>query len=222
MKELTLESIQGIPKNGPTDPIEYYSRPGVGRLFRERINRGLRLIPERKYRCGLEIGYGSGGLLTVLAAGVETLHGIDLDADPKLVSTILAGRGCHANLVQGSVYKLPYADATFDLIVCFSVFEHLHEYRAALREVQRVLTPDGFFLLGMPAVNPLMTKFFQAIGHNTIDDIHVTSPRMITGSFAASGLKLASASFLDFPARRPFGLRLYNNWLLQKGAPGDA
>ena len=40
MIELSPELLQGIPKNGPTDPIEYYRKPLVGRVFRERINRG--------------------------------------------------------------------------------------------------------------------------------------------------------------------------------------
>ncbi len=216
MKALTLDSIRGIPKNGPTDPIDYYRRPLVGKLFRERINRGLRLLPPQTFRCGLEIGFGAGGLLAVLSSGVTELHGIDLDADPAAVDRILAARGCRATLVRGSAYELPYATGIFDLIVCFSVIEHLHDYPRALAEVSRVLTPDGFFLLGMPAVNPLMTRFFQAIGHDTIDDIHVTTPRMITTAFAAAGLQLAESSFLDIPLARPFGFRLYYNWLLRK------
>ena len=42
MIELSRELLMGIPKNGPTDPIEYYRKPLIGRVFRERINRGLR------------------------------------------------------------------------------------------------------------------------------------------------------------------------------------
>ena len=42
MIELQPHMLEGIPQNGPTDPIEYYKRPIIGRLFRERINRGLR------------------------------------------------------------------------------------------------------------------------------------------------------------------------------------
>jgi len=47
MIELQPHMLEGIPQNGPTDPIEYYKRPIIGRLFRERINRGLRLLPCR-------------------------------------------------------------------------------------------------------------------------------------------------------------------------------
>lgn len=216
MEELTLENIRGIRQNGATDPIEYYRRPLVGALFRSRINLGLRLIPQRPFRKALEVGYGSGSLLGVLSGGVDELHGIDLDADPVEATRLLKERGHIAHLQQGSVYALPYETGVFDLIVSFSVFEHLHDYPRALAEVHRVLAPGGCFLLGMPAVSPLMTRLFQMIGHNTIDDHHVTSPAMITRAFAPAGFRIQSTGFLDFPASRPFGLRLYNNWLLTK------
>jgi 2-polyprenyl-3-methyl-5-hydroxy-6-metoxy-1,4-benzoquinol methylase len=222
MEELTVESIRGIPQNGPTDPIEYYRWPFVGALFRERINRGLRLLPPRPFTRGLEIGYGSGGLLAALSRGVAELHGIDLDSDPEVVDRILAARGCRANLRQGSVYELPYDSSTFDLVVCFSVFEHLHKPELALAEVRRVLSPGGLFLLGMPAVNPAMTVLFRLIGHNTINDIHVTTPKTMVSAFAAAGLRLTVSSCLGLPAAPPWGFPLYHEWLLDKPLPPSA
>lgn len=215
---ITLELLSGIQQNGPTDPINYYRRPLIGRLFRRRINLGLGLLPKRRFRRVLEIGYGSGGLLLTLAGGTDELHGIDLDADPATVQQMLASRQCGATLVQGSVSDLPYPDGHFDLIVCFSVFEHLSDYRTALQEVCRTLSSDGFFLLGMPTVNRRMEYLFHAIGHSTINDIHITTPRMIREAFAPSGLTVASYRPLDLPPG-PFGLRLYHNWLIQKSAP---
>lgn len=216
MQELTLEMLQGIPQNGPTDPINYYRRPLVGALFRRRINLGLRLLPRQTFHRGLEVGYGSGSLVPTLASGVREMHGIDLDADPAPVRRMVEQRGQRAELIQGSVYALPYPDRHFDLVACFSTFEHLHEYPRGLAEISRVLTRDGVFLLGMPAVNKTMEYLFHAIGHSTIDDIHVTTPRMVTDAFAANGLELVRDAYLDFPFPRPFGLRLYHNWLLRK------
>ncbi len=214
--KITLEMLDGIPQNGPTDPINYYRRPFIGTLFRHRINLGLQLLPQQSYGRVLEIGYGSGFLLPTLAPGARELHGLDLDADPAPVHRMLASRGCAATLVQGSVYDLPYATGTFDLVVSFSTFEHLHEYHRALAETCRVLAPGGVFLLGMPSVNKTMEWLFHAIGHSTIDDVHVTSPQMVTSAFTGAGFRPAAAAYLDFPLAQPFGLRLYNNWLLEK------
>src|SRR5262249_18313391 len=116
MIELHPDLLEGIPKNGPTDPIEYYRRPYVGILFRERINLGLRMLPTRRFGSALEVGYGAGALQIAVAPIVDELHGIDLDADPEEAQKLLALRGHHARLVRGSVYELPYDAASFDLV----------------------------------------------------------------------------------------------------------
>ena len=56
--------------------------------------------------------------------------------------------------IQGSVYKLPFEDNSFDLIFCSEVLEHLHEYRDAITEINRVLKPGGKFLASVPAEFP--------------------------------------------------------------------
>lgn len=213
---ITPELIADLPKNGPTDPIEFYRRPLVGWLYRERINRGFGLLPGRRFDKALEIGYGAGAVQLALSGTVTELHGIDLDADPEPVKALLASRSTTADLRRGSVLELPYGDGQFDLAVSFSVFEHLKEYKKALREVARVLKPGGLFLLGMPSVNKLMEAGFLAIGFKGINDHHVTTPREVSESFEECGYRLRSARFLDFPADAPLGLRLYYNWLLEK------
>jgi SAM-dependent methyltransferase len=216
MIELSPALVRDVPKNGPTDPIEYYRRPLVGRLFRERINLGLRLLPDRRFAKALEVGYGAGAVQLALAGVVDELHGIDLDADPATVEAVLAAKSRTAHLVRGSVLEMPYEDASFDLVVCFSVFEHLTEYRRALAEVARVMKPNGRFLLGMPSVNRIMEAGFLLIGFKGIEDHHVTTPESVARAFSEAGLRVAANAFLDLPAAPPLGLRLYHNWLLEK------
>src|SRR5262245_46206786 len=108
MFRLTQSMLSTLPKTGPTDPIEYYRRPVVGWLFRERINRGLGLLPERRFKRALEVGYGAGAVQFALSQGVEECHGIDLDADPVPVAALLARQGQASHLKQASVYELPY------------------------------------------------------------------------------------------------------------------
>jgi 2-polyprenyl-3-methyl-5-hydroxy-6-metoxy-1,4-benzoquinol methylase len=214
--------LQGFPQNGPSDPIEYYRKPLIGGIFRERINRGLRLLPERRFARALEVGYGAGAVMLSLAPQVDELHGIDLDAEPKIVTEILQTRGVKASLRQGSVYELPYDTESFDLAVSFSTFEHLHEYSKGLSEIARVMKPGALFLLGMPAVNKLMEAAFLAIGFKGINDHHVTTPAQVASAFAAAGLKLARKTSLDLPLRRPLGARVYYVWLLEKPGGRDA
>ena len=220
MIELTPAAVRDFPQNGPTDPIAYYRRPLVGWLFRERINLGLRLLPERRFPRALEVGYGAGALQLAMAGAAEELHGVDLDADPAVVSPILAAKGLASRLVRGSVYALPYEDASFDLVFSFSVFEHLHDYPRALAEVARVLRPGGLFLLGMPSVNRMMEVGFQLIGFKGIEDHHVTTPAAVERALPAAGLSVVRRAALDFPGPRPLGLRLYHCLLLENVRAG--
>jgi SAM-dependent methyltransferase len=49
--------------------------------------------------------------------------------------------------VAADLTRLPYADASFDAIVCGWVLEHLPDPRPGLRELARVLRPGGKLLL---------------------------------------------------------------------------
>jgi SAM-dependent methyltransferase len=210
--ELTRGLLDSLSKSGPTDPIEYYRHPLIGHLYRKRINLGLRLLGDRRYAKALEIGYGAGAVLLAIAANVDELHGIDLDADAAMVEALLLERESHSKLVRGSVYELPYDSSEFDLVVCFSVFEHLQEYGRGLSEVARVLKPGGRLLLGMPAVNLVMEAGFLAIGFKGIGDHHVTTPRTVARAFDQVGLRVLQEARL-----RPIpGFSVYFNWLLEK------
>lgn len=215
MHELTRAMIDGLEVTGPTDPINFYRRPLVGWLFRERINLGLRLLGDRTFERALEVGYGAGAVQLALASSVKELHGIDLDADPRPVERLLEARGHRATLVQGNVYELPYERERFDLVVSFSVFEHLADPRLGLEQVVRVLRPGGLFLLGMPSVNPMMEVGFSAIGFRGIDHHHITTPATVASMFSQVGFSIVDTACLDVPARPPAGLRLYTNWLLR-------
>lgn len=212
MPQLRRGALEGLPKNGRTDPIQYYRRPLVGYLFRERINMGLRMLGEQRFDAALEVGYGAGAVLLTLAPNVRSLHGIDLDAEPGPVMKMLDAKGFSADLQKGSVYELPYEAEAFDLVVCYSVFEHLHEYERGLEEVRRVLKPGGLFLLGMPAVNRTMSRLFDLIGHRNIDDDHVTTPAEVAARFGAQGFVVEGQKNLGLPRRGP---ALYYTWSLR-------
>ena len=85
----------------------------------------------------LDAGCGEGFTLERFRlAGVGAhLEGIDLNP-----GAIDLGRTPHPHLAltQGSVYQLPYADNTFDLVVCTEVLEHLERPADALTELSRV------------------------------------------------------------------------------------
>lgn len=52
--------------------------------------------------------------------------------------------------VQASLTRLPFAPASFDLVVCYHVLEHVPDDAAAMRELARVLRAGGVALVQVP------------------------------------------------------------------------
>jgi SAM-dependent methyltransferase len=70
------------------------------------------------------------------------------DLSPKMLERAQArvGNG-RASFAVADLTRLPYADGSFDAVVCGWVIEHLPDPRPGLRELARVLRPGGKLLL---------------------------------------------------------------------------
>ena len=86
----------------------------------------------------LEVGCGTGLILSRLAATARSVVGVDLS--PGMLAAA-AGRG-HA-VVCADATRLPFPDASFDAVVSFKVLAHVVAVREALAEMARVLRPGG-------------------------------------------------------------------------------
>jgi SAM-dependent methyltransferase len=56
--------------------------------------------------------------------------------------------------LHGSIEAVPAADASFDVVVCLQVLEHVPDPPAAIRELRRVVKPGGRVLLSTHGVYP--------------------------------------------------------------------
>jgi len=95
----------------------------------------------------LDAGCGTGGGMRWLSE-FGRVRGIDLNS-----SAIRHSRRSSSEIAQASVQALPFADGCFDLVTSFEVLYHLAvtDDEAAMAEVARVLKPDGWFLVRVPA-----------------------------------------------------------------------
>ncbi len=59
-----------------------------------------------------------------------------------------------AMAVRGDALRLPFADDTFDRIICSEVLEHISDDLGAISELTRVLKPGGTIAVTVPAFVP--------------------------------------------------------------------
>jgi SAM-dependent methyltransferase len=101
----------------------------------------------------LDLGCGVGALTTDLVRlGAQRAIGIDPDANRIRVAR-LAAAAFHPDLADRVEYRAATIQqlegrATFDVVVSRDTFEHIHDLPAMLREVARLLRPDGRFYVG--------------------------------------------------------------------------
>jgi SAM-dependent methyltransferase len=53
-------------------------------------------------------------------------------------------------LVQMDITDVQWPDASFDVVICNHVLEHVSADRVALQEIRRILTPGGWAILQVP------------------------------------------------------------------------
>ena len=94
----------------------------------------------------LDVGCGTGANLEMLGEFGDA-EGVDVSTDAL---SFCRQRGLDS-VRLGEAEKLPYPDASFDIVMMISVLEHLDDDLAGLQEMRRVLKPGGRALLFVPA-----------------------------------------------------------------------
>ena len=108
--------------------------------FAVRLARGKRVLD-----AGCGAGYGA----EELAQSAESVVGVDVAAE-AIEFAQANYRQPNLHFERASCTSLPFADASFDLVVAFEVIEHLEDWRGFLREAFRVLAPAGQLIVSTP------------------------------------------------------------------------
>jgi len=100
---------------------------------------------------GLDVGCGTGRLLAFLHGAWPGLRLTGLDLSPPYLTEArrLIGRTARVKLIEGAAEKLPFENASLDLVVSsFLLHELPPDIRAqALTEMARVVKPDGLIVI---------------------------------------------------------------------------
>lgn len=99
----------------------------------------------------LSSGCGFGGsLLAWRDAGAAVAVGVEVEPDYLRLSALRTADLAGAGVVSYDGARLPFADATFDIVESMDVIEHTPDPLVYLRELRRVLAPSGVILLVTP------------------------------------------------------------------------
>ena len=108
------------------------------------------LAPEPGERL-LEIGPGTGYYTFEMADWVGPQGRVEIfDLQQEFLDHVMRGTGGRANIVptQGDATMLPYEDASIDAVILTAVLGEIPDPGAALREIRRVLAPEGRLVIG--------------------------------------------------------------------------
>ena len=104
----------------------------------------------------LDLGCAGGFMSEAMTIRGATVTGIDPAAAAIEAARRHAGtEGLKISYDVGVGEKLPYANASFDTVVCVDVLEHVADLGKVLSEVARVLRPGGLFFFDTINRNPI-------------------------------------------------------------------
>jgi ubiquinone/menaquinone biosynthesis C-methylase UbiE len=158
------------------------------------LARLAQLVAERQPRQLLDLGCGAGHAAVAAAPFAATVTAVDLStAMLQQTGELAAERGlANLTLQQADVAALPFADATFDVVISRFSAHHWPDLPAALCEAARVLKPDGraFVIDVVGHRRPRADTFLQTIEYLR-DPSHVRdyTPAEWQRAAAAAGLQ---------------------------------
>ena len=102
----------------------------------------------KKNTAVLEVGTGLGVFSKMLNSHAARYAGIEVDEVACKQAQLRVGD--ESLIKHADAHQLPYPSASFDVVVCLEVLEHLRNYRQALAEIRRVLKPSGKLIASIP------------------------------------------------------------------------
>lgn len=122
----------------------------------------------------LDVGCGDGVLSYLISKKGFEVTGIDSSKEAIKFAQNKCIKKSNISLLVGTVYTLPFADKSFDNIVCSEVIEHLENPDQLLKEIKRVWNGKGKVVITTPiklTEKPLDTMHVQEFFCKDLDTL---------------------------------------------------
>lgn len=102
---------------------------------------------------------------------------------------------CTYSLADGT--HLPFASASFDVVICSEVLEHVPNYMAMLAEIERILKPSGTLALSVPRAWPERICWWLSHEYHQVPGGHlrIFNAKRLEAQVAALGFNLQQHYF---------------------------
>jgi len=127
--------------------VPEYDRSGL--VYAEHLTRYRAAEPFVKGKVVLDIASGSGYGTNLLSQGAKRVIGVDVDTAAVEYAKENFGAK-NIEFKHGDATNIPLEDNAVDVVVTFETIEHVKDFKAFLREIDRVLKPDGVLLMSTP------------------------------------------------------------------------
>jgi methionine biosynthesis protein MetW len=169
----TKMSGKAIPK--------FYETHYGHRQLNERSKKVLNHVSLLRPRRLLDIGCGTGNLLSMLQVNVDEVYGVEVS---KTAVQACKDKGLAVFYVDVNNEKLPFGSSFFDVVICSEVLEHLFDPDFLMEEIYRVLSAKGYLVLTTPNLawwlNRILLLFgFQPYNTEVSSRLNLGKPRNV-------------------------------------------
>jgi len=147
----------------------------------------------------LDVGCGSGELLSHLKERVWEVYGVDTSE----VAYKLAKRKIGQRVFNCELKDCQFVDQYFDVITLNHVLEHMLDPNEELRNIHRILKDDGVLLLSTPNIDSLQFKISKEkwFGIDSPRHLNIYSPKTVKLILNKNGFRILEITYplIDFP-----------------------
>lgn len=196
---------------------ENYERffvPLIGTPLAAGIIDAARLQPGERV---LDVACGTGVVTRLAAERVGPSGAVaGLDINPAMLAVARRETPPGVRWYEASAESMPLPDASFDVVLCQMGLQFVANKLAALREMRRVLAPQGRVLIGLPGPIPAPFQILSEALAREISPDSAMFARVVFSLHDASELEglLADAGFAQVESRS-------ERKALRVGAPRD-
>lgn len=196
MKKYNYSLLEAVPPD--------YYQTGTKHNFLQKIWHGWKWQSLRQLLDGLsgmilDVGCASGMLTDKIKkeSPEARVFGVDLY---KEAITYAQRNYPNITFEVADAHKLPFPARTFDVVIATETLEHLHDPQSAIREIWRILKPEGIFIVGQDTDNwlfRLIWWLWTKSKGKVWRGVHVScmNPQELSSLLQISGFKIEKQVF---------------------------